>query len=305
MENQNTEPSDQATSQKDSPNPTTPPDPQQTPTLQTTPPPKNDGNPPKNNKIIFITILIIVVLAISIVGVFAFQQKKSSANQQQLRTPTQDTVGPTNIPADTPTENAQSPESDLGGESVSYTSDKLGLTFSYAPTYSSWNYVAYILEEDSKIYVGPKRYYEDNPESFKSHFIEVFAVEVGLSVKEDIQKRFLSGYPPEDCYVTDPKKFNDSNNTTSSFPLGDNYRYIDIEASGSREDMESWMEAIAKCPQTYTSSNGVSYFAFDTTKPDKYIFYSIGQEPPWPASTESYGEGGSGISWIQTIEFTR
>lgn len=145
MENKNTDPNHQIPFTQTTPLTSQPSTPQTFLKLEKV------SNPLKNNKIILVTSLIMVLLSLTIFGIFAFQQKISSTNQQQLQDPTHVTTNSTNTPPTTPTltSTTASAESDLSSnltpllinhqeESNRYTSEEFGISF-WMPESFYWN----------------------------------------------------------------------------------------------------------------------------------------------------------------------
>jgi len=140
-----------------------------------------------------------------------------------------------------------------------YTSQKLGVSFQYLVSQGDP-----IIEEGNKIYVGGK----------DGQWVEVFSKNSNDDLAAAIKKQLLANISEKDCYVeTYPAR--------SGFS-GPNYypsNYEMASISYPVTDPENFLEAMenTKCPKTYQSSNGVSYFLADKNYPSKFFFFSIGQ----------------------------
>ncbi len=155
-----------------------------------------------------------------------------------------------------------------------YTSAKLGITFSYYKNSNGQS--VKVSESGDKISVNDQS-------------VEVFSKDPADTLKEAIQKRFLAGYSPGDCFVA-PLQVAPGANP----PMPSNFvtAIIDYPPPTS-PDKPFWYNS-DKCPTNYSATNGISYFAMDENHPDRFMFFSIGQY---------FIDGNaSGTPWQETIK---
>jgi len=155
-------------------------------------------------------ILGILILAVSYWGYTKLESDKESVSQNPFVAST-----PTDIPIVTglPDKITATP---IISESKTYTSEKLGVSFQYSPTYG--NLELKIVENGNRIYVGSSDYL--------TQYIEIFETESNLSVVEDIEKRFLTGYPKDVCFINTSVP-----NTQDAGPANTNFKVVKIEVS--------------------------------------------------------------------------
>lgn len=256
-----------------------------------TPTPPSPHKPVYRIKLILVLVFLLLLAAVGVLTYTKLYVVQPSSSKIAIITPH---VSPHFVVTTTPPPPTQSdhPTSYFN----TYTSEALGVTFTYAPEYAGQK--AVVTEDDNKIFVGT--------ETYQSQFIQIFTIENGASVTADMQQRFLSDYSLEDCRISTPVKPSDPNNVSGAYPIDGHYLVLNIEAnvdSSQLDDYDAFVSAFQKCPRDYTRSNGVSYFSYDTRVPEKYIFYSIGQEPAWPANSDP-NRADENLTWIQTIQFT-
>jgi hypothetical protein len=196
------------------------------------------------------------------------------------------TVGPTVTitAAPTQTPSAESSIKDTGiVNQKRYTNPKVGISFVFS-TLAFGNNVMDIKEVGNKIYMYDTKY----PYT-QGQYIEVFQKDAADTLEQTIQKQFLTGISPKDCFVKDTKPDNYAESPTSyvfktiGFPVDEN------------SDVPMFAQA-NKCPTPYTESDGIAYFLGDTKHPKTFLFLSIGQQG-FPI------EKNSQTMWQDTIEF--
>jgi hypothetical protein len=94
--------------------------------------------------------------------------------------------------------------------------------------------------------------------------VEIILKDPKDSLSDSINKKFLKGYNPEECYPQIQSEENGIFTAIIGYP----------EYTG--DDAPSWLNA-ENCPQDYTSTNGISYFYYDESVPDRFAYFSIGQ----------------------------
>jgi hypothetical protein len=167
-------------------------------------------------------------------------------------------------------------------ESKTYTSAKLGFSFTYAPTYA--NKKVLVKETTDTIYV-----YTEGTKAESGQFVRKFTKDSSSSLKTAIEQKFLQGYSSSDCFVVAP-------DTYSASKLGSNWDTARISYPSGNVNAENPWAGADKCPKTYTTTNGLSYFVQNQNDQTKFFFFSIGQYTI-PADSASVGEKG----WEETV----
>lgn len=78
-----------------------------------------------------------------------------------------------------------------------------------------------------------------------------------------------------------------------SYPSTYQTATIDVPHA-ENDDLSTLSEKWQKCPEPYVSENGISYFLEDTNRPDKFVYFSIGQY--------AIDSGISNLMWQDTIK---
>ena len=218
---------------------------------------------------------LVVLLIIAGIGYVLFtnnSQKKIVEQQKQTTTPL-----PTQIT--TPT----------NPDSIHFTSQKLAISFDYAKeTAMTPPYPIKTIEEGSKVYV----YVDNGTNPHTGQWVEVFQKEKTQTVADAIKQKFLANYAAKDCSVSMQTTYPDK------AKLPTNYEIAEITFPQPTDANEPWFANADKCPATYTTTNGISYFLMDKNHPDKYVYFSIGQYGI-PAGTRNEKE-----LWQDTFRFT-
>ncbi len=160
-------------------------------------------------------------------------------------------------------ENTNSPDTETDnpsatGESRTFSSETLGVTFQYSASPD----IA-VSEVDKKVYVYNS---QSQPES--GQWLEVWDKPADQTLAQAVTERFLTGYKAEDCWATSSDYANDH---------GDNFEAVIITFPPTDNGVDPYWLLSEKCPASYTSTNGISYFLMDKNHPDKYLYLSIGQ----------------------------
>jgi hypothetical protein len=164
-----------------------------------------------------------------------------------------------------------------------YTNPKVGISFVFS-TSAFGDDMLDIKEVGNKIYMYDTKY----PYT-QGQYIEVFQKDATQTLDEAIQKQFLSGISPKDCFVKETKADSYSGYSASfvfrtiGYPIDEN------------SDAPYFAQA-NKCPEPYTATNGLAYFLGDSKHPNTYLFVSIGQYAIPIAEN-------SKVTWQDTIEF--
>lgn len=192
----------------------------------------------------------------------------------------------TSVPTPTSTPADETVNSDLiGANWKTYTSEKLSLTFTYLVNQNDQKII--VKENGNRICVT---YDPQDNKCSEGQFLEVFDKSKTQRLEDAIKNKFLVTYSPEDCFIdSDPVHYEDIH------PAMRNYEIAEITFPKTSDPNLPWWTNAEKCPQMYTSTNGVSYFLMDKDHSDKYLYFHIGQ----------YGiESGNNKLWQDTVMFT-
>lgn len=195
----------------------------------------------------------------------------------QKQTPSTPTPTPAPTPTPTPTPVPADPNI------KTFTSADLGVSFNYLENQNDEKFSA--KQIGSKVYV-----YQTKFPVTQGQYVEVFSKDKNDDLKTAIEKKFLVNRPRTDCFVEIIE------NPVAKQPTPANFVLAQISVPHlPDEGMEQLSVKWDKCPSPYTATNGIAYFAFDPTHPDKFIFFSIGQYAI---------EGGpNNLLWQSTLKF--
>ncbi len=247
--------------------------------IQASTPLSHHGNPLL--RILALLFFALLIAAVSSLVTYYFIGKQVQVQPQSSLQPTAKAV-PTDFPTTTGTIPTPTlyPTSNDPNE-VRFTSEKLGITFTYLKTQdkSFPNSTIEATETGNRVYVGGK----------DGQWVEVFEKSPNDSFEEAIRKRLLANYSPADCFVVKSKL----NNFT--YPSSFEQAYISFPKTNQENDPFSESTA-SKCPAEYRETNGIRYFLQDNNHPSKFLFFSIGQ----------YGiTSGSDKGWQQTVQILK
>lgn len=215
----------------------------------------------KNRKMLTFNRTSIIVLAVLIVVLAAaFFVRHPSLWQQKI--PTQENTNAVMI--------------------RTFESRKLGVRFTYADR-NDLGQKTMVQESGDTIYVYPQ-----GSKMQGGQFVQVFPKEKNETLKQAIERSFLQGYDPTQCYVQSGV---DANRTPPKSGIAAIIAYPILEIN------YAWLENEKKCPPRYSLTNGLSYFWTDKEKPDEFVFFWIGQYYI-PATSV-------GTSWHTTLEFVQ
>ncbi len=218
---------------------------------------------------IFPLVLVVVgLLAVFVVGTLSFKGVTRGNLQSSNGTSTQ-----------------------LQGEFKTFTSPNLGISFDYATGPNDQRVL--VKQIGNKVYLYIDYTKKGDPTTGK--FVEVFSKNPGDSLTEAVKKEFLQGYSSESCPIVPA---NLAKNT-----LNPARQYVQITVPVVSDGSMSKKLAEEKlCPPTYTYNRrtGLTYFMMDSSHPDKFVFFKIGQDNIWGAAPSSTGFG---LTWDQTLQF--
>ncbi len=149
------------------------------------------------------------------------------------------------------------PERPSGG--TVYTSKALGITFSYLPSLDDQTFA--VKESGNRIYV-----YMAKNEATTGQYVEVFDKRTNESFEQSIRRQILANYPSTSCKVE---------LTRSNIYPGAWVAEIGYPPATNASD-PFWVNA-PLCNDKYDKTNGVRYFLYDETHPDRFVFLSVGQ----------------------------
>ena len=227
-------------------------------------------------KSIFLAILVLLVAA----GCNLFKDDDGSASQNQKEQESQ-----SNTPSIAVTEDVPVQSSDYVPGTHRFTSNSLGLTFTYLK--SPFEGVEIIVtQRDNKISVHGVK------EDFNmGQTIEVFENPNKLGIKEAIAERFLKDAPREKCFVE----------TVTNGESKTNQVFAIINYPFQAESEFPLFTVPQECPVSYSKTNAVQYFMMDTTRTDRFFFVKIGQDSITSDGTPVMADG-SGRNWSSSIE---
>ncbi len=158
------------------------------------------------------------------------------------------------------------------GQIVTFTSDDLGISFKYNNDQDGDGKADTTAKQaQDKVYV----YYTASPME-QGQWVQEFKKSPSDSLTTAIQKQFLTSYSSKDCFAQTLQDYYASYGVaTPTIPAGVSEAVIAYPKT-TDPNAPYWQNA-SKCPQTYTVSNGISYFYMDQNHPDKFFFFSIGQ----------------------------
>lgn len=219
-------------------------------------------------RIAVISSLLIILLIIGVVLWYFF--RSSNTNNSTVL------VSPTLVPKPIISISPHAIVTDTISNNVEiYTSEKFGITFRFFNKPPGADENINISEEGNKIYVYPS-----SLSATQGQFIEKFTKSTAESLDEAIRSQILAGKDPNRCLIT-TQKANNIIKAEITFP------------SSTRDSMDEFFADSNYCSKDYAQTNGLRYFMYDVSHPDKYYFISIGQYPiiadentPWQETIE-------------------
>lgn len=249
-------------------------------------------SPSHNNKFIIVAAIILVLVIIGGVSYFlgAKSENKAPVTTPEptpkllvispLPSPTPSAPLPTFRPPSTSSPSPVVQNTPSNPNIKTYTSNNLKVSFDYSLKQTGISSAPLIKELGNKIYI-----YQEGTKAEDGQYIEIFNKSASDSIETAIQKQFLTGISDKDCFVE---------NTTSKYKYPSPYQVREISYPvDQNSEIPIFMQG-EKCPQTYTQSNGISFFLYNPNHPTIYAFLSIGQ----------YGiSADQGKMWQDTISF--
>lgn len=235
----------------------------------------------KNKLFLTVVLTIFLIMLAGGIGYLLYQNQQLKNQAYQISSdedtlPSETTPSPTaqpTIPGDSYTENTNVTNQ------KKYVSPQLGISFLYLSLNQGSNFK--VKEVANKVYI-----YDLNYDYDSGQYVEVFTKDSDQTLKQAIEEMFLEGYSTSDCLAT-------------SSPASEEYPSTYIEGNiivpGEFTDMEEMAAKWQLCPQPYVRTNGISYFLMDGNKPDKFVFFSIGQY--------AILAGTGDLAWQDTIVF--
>jgi hypothetical protein len=156
-----------------------------------------------------------------------------------------------------------------------FTSKKLGISFDYStsPEHIADDFKIVTFEQGNKVYVSYNAFLNRNSPSGQS--VEVFYKEPKESFYDAIKRIILKDYPFSGCKIvpaTSPSPNltnNDLEYAEITYPSWENPNVDNIDEAQADID---------KCNSGYDNTEGWRYFAYNPKYPDRFFFFSIGQE---------------------------
>lgn len=243
----------------------------------------NPQNPtPKKSKLVYVFLALFVLLVLTVgasAAVYISKSLKPSPSLSLRASPTplkSPEASPSPVVSASPIPSAQPKASFEENTNVpgqkKYISPKFGMSFLYMVNQGT-DQTAAVKEEADKLYVYVQGLNSTSgPSGYKNgQWVQVFKKEKSTSLEDAIKNQLLSGYSEKDCFVV----VKSIGFTTTHFPS--NYKTATISYPKPTDDTAPFFAGSSKCPQTYSETNGLSYFLEDTNFPDRFYFFSIGQ----------------------------
>lgn len=186
--------------------------------------------------------------------------------------------------------NSQNDTTQLSPTAETFTSDRLGVTFTYEPKPIE-TFEVVVTERDNKIYVHGT---EEEPEQGKT--IEVFSKDASLSLSDAIKLQFLKNIAVTDCFVEDIAR-------SPEDPRPGSYIFAEISYPPPATPDAPFWENSFKCPQEYSKTNAVQYFMMNQEVPTKFIFVKLGQDSITTDGVVRDGE--SRYDWSSSIRIVK
>jgi hypothetical protein len=143
-----------------------------------------------------------------------------------------------------------------------FTSTALGIQFAYADK-NDLGQKTNVKEVGDTVYV-----YSSDTKPEDGQYVRVFSKKSTETLEQAIKQQFLTGYNSRDCYV---QSGTDANKTNSETGIAAVVAYPIVTTD------DQWLVNQAKCPVTYSLTNGLSYFWAPSEDSTKFVFFSIGQ----------------------------
>ncbi|MFH1171454.1 MAG: hypothetical protein V1778_02865 [bacterium] len=157
--------------------------------------------------------------------------------------------------------NRSSTTEPVGTSAHRYTSPASGISFVYADTVGGKT--VKIREIADTIFV-----YIDGMAPEQGQYVRFFTKDSADTLKTAVEKRFLAGYSSTDCFM--------KSTTVRGLANGWEAAQVSHSLTTTPDDPYWWANA-EKCPQGYTTANGISYFLYNPVLPTKFYYVSIGQ----------------------------
>ncbi len=217
-------------------------------------------------------IVILFLIVLRILGIDIYNTK----SDQQITL-----IQPSTSPTPMPTVEANEDLFDsLPDGIMRYTSPTLGITFTYLTIDGETKFS--VTRKGNKVCIT---YDKNDPGCSKGQYVEVFTKNSTQTLNAAIEEQILKDYDKNKCFAEDhPGKKSVGALTFSeiSYP--------------PLEDPEAPFYGNEKnCPRKYSKTNGLRYFMADSSVPNKFTFFNIGQYA-------IHAEGN--LTWQDTFKFT-
>lgn len=177
------------------------------------------------------------------------------------------------------------------GTTQTYTSQKLKISFNYfEPSNLSWDIKVKEMGDKVFIYaIFPK---SGTDQTSSEKYVQLFDKDPSLSLEEAVREKVLTGYSLENCPIS-----KENNPTNPNY----DYVHISIPTPNPNESYTDLRKKADLCPTNYINFNQVTYFVMDKSHPNRFAFFSLGQDNfsggvPVARSSE--------VTWDKTLKFT-
>ncbi len=233
------------------------------------------GMKENGNTMIGVLLGIIIVLALGGAFYLGTRQPKNQAASTSVQVTPTPTVEITSSPAVKPSP-AFEPISDPNVKR--FISETLGITFTYKLKNGPDTITA--KEIGDKVYV-----YLNTWQPEKGQYAQIFHKNPGDSLEQAIDSSVLKGYSTVDCILADYKQ--------GKYPAGFQAKMMTVP-TGPNDGLPEMSTKAEKCPQGYMSIGGLTFFLYDPSFPDRFVFFSIGQYAI---------DSANGQTWQDTLRF--
>lgn len=206
-------------------------------------------------------ILGVLVVALAVIAGLIFYAR----NRTDENTATDQEQGQTPIGGNQDTGSDVAGSGELTPGAQTYTSDRLGVSFTYNPNPAE-NFQVKVTETGNRIYV-----HGGNERPTQGKMIEVFDKPADATLTGAITQRLLRGYSPALCFAQEVPRDQDD-------PRPDTYSFAEISYPAPSDPEAPFFQNASRCPQPYAKTNAVQYFLANSEVPTKFLFLQLGQD---------------------------
>lgn len=231
----------------------------------------------KTSKIINSILSIVVLVLLVVTGQMTWQQFGEKGV---------DTISNAIDESEEPTTVSTDDELSIANNVQTFTSQDLGIRFRVSQQSDQGNGQITVRRWGNRVMVSPAALPANSGQS-----VFVFEKAASEDLLTAVKRQFLAGYAFEDCRAA----VTDAPSTSST--IGSTFQIVQIQVpSRFRGDVEKMLLEAEKCPDVFTTTNGMAYFVADSKHPTQFAFFDIGQ---YPINAENE------MMWQDTLEFLK